>query len=344
VVSSSLIPAKTSAGDSDLQGPYLEFEDYTFLKEAETLHSIKVRLWKRGVGSRLALMPNLNYEDDSWRLVLQDARFRRALSLAIDRSEVNSAVFYGLGTESADTVLPESPLYREKYAKASIDYDPARANALLDEMGLDKRAGDGTRLLPDGQPAEVVLEYAGESQVETDILELVTDYWNNVGIKLFVRATQRDILRSRILGGQTMMSVWTGLDNAVPTADMSPAGLAPTREDQLQWPVWGMYYESSGERGKEPDLPAVKELVALLREWKGTVGTVQREAIWHRMLTLYSENVFSIGLVNQTLQPIVTNVRLKNVPDEGVWAFDPSCYLGMYRPDTFWLAPEAATQ
>jgi peptide/nickel transport system substrate-binding protein len=172
----------------------------------------------------------------------------------------------------------------------------------------------------------------------------VTDYWNDVGIKLFVRATQRDVLRSRILGGQTMMSVWTGLDNAIATADMSPANLAPTAEDQLQWPVWGMFYESSGERGEEPGLPAVKELVALLREWKATAGAARREAIWHRMLTLYSENVFSIGLVNQTLQPIVVNARLKNMPDEGLWAFDPSCFLGMYRPDTFWFAPEAATQ
>jgi peptide/nickel transport system substrate-binding protein len=344
VVSSSLIPAKTSAGDADIQGVYLEFEDYTFLKEAEALHPLKVRLWKRGIGSRLSLLPNLNYEDDAWRPVLQDVRFRRALSLAIDRKEINSAVFYGLGKESADTIWPESPLYREKYAKAWVGYDPGQANALLDAMGLDKRDSDGTRLLPNGQRAEVILEFAGESQVETDILELVTDYWNIVGIKLFVRATQRDILRSRILGGQTMMSVWTGLDNAVPTADMSPANLAPTREDQLQWPMWGMHYESSGERGKEPDLPAAKELVTLLRMWKETVNTVQREIAWHRMLTLHSENVFSIGLVNQTLQPIVTNARLKNVPGEGVWAFDPSCYLGMYRPDTFWYTPEAATQ
>jgi peptide/nickel transport system substrate-binding protein len=344
VVSSSLIPAKTSAGDADLQASYLEFEDYTFLKEAEGIHPIKVKLWKRGVGSRLSLVPNLNYQDDAWRAILQDVRFRRALSLAIDRSEINGAVFYGLGTISADTIWPASPLYREKYAKSWIDHAPERANELLDAVGLDRRRSDGVRLLPNGQPAEIILEYAGESQVETDILELVADYWNIVGIKLFVRATQRDILRSRILGGQTMMSVWTGLDNAVPSADLSPASLAPTREDQLQWPLWGMHYESSGERGKEPDLPVVQELVALLREWKATVSTSQREAIWHRMLTLYTDNVFSIGLVNQTLQPVVVNARLKNIPDGGVWAFDPSCYFGIYRPDTFWYAPEAATQ
>jgi peptide/nickel transport system substrate-binding protein len=344
VVSSSLIPAKTAAGDSDLQGMPLEFEDYTFLKNAERLQPIKVKLWKRGTGSRLALLPNLNFIDDGWRPILQDARFRQALSLAIDRAEINSAVFYGLGTGSADTVLPASPLYREAYAKAFAKHDAARANALLDELGLDKRNSDGVRLLPDGRPAEIVLEYAGESQVETDVLELVTDYWDRVGIKLFVRATQRDILRSRILGGQTMMSVWTGLENAIPTADMSPANLAPTREDQLQWPMWGMHYESSGERGEEPTEPVAQQLVALLREWKATASAARREAIWHQMLTLYAENVFSIGLVNQTLQPIVVNARLKNMPDEGLWAFDPSCFLGMYRPDTFWFAPESATQ
>ena len=48
-------------------------------------------------------------------------RFRRALSLAIDRREINMAVFFGLGKESADTVLPESPLFKPEFAKAWIE-------------------------------------------------------------------------------------------------------------------------------------------------------------------------------------------------------------------------------
>ena len=114
VSSSAIIAAKTGAGDSDLQATGIDFDDYTFLKDAEKRYPVKVDLWKATRGSRVALMPNLNSADPVWRQVLRDVRVRRALSLAIDRHEINMAVFYGLGTESADTVLPESPLYQAR--------------------------------------------------------------------------------------------------------------------------------------------------------------------------------------------------------------------------------------
>ena len=63
VSSSSIIPAKSGAGDSDLQSVGLDFADYTFLKDAEKRYPLKVQLWKRTQGSRLALLPNLNTGD-----------------------------------------------------------------------------------------------------------------------------------------------------------------------------------------------------------------------------------------------------------------------------------------
>src|SRR6185436_3704748 len=98
---------KTGAGESDLQATGIDFNDYTFLKDAEDRYPVKVDLWKVTRGSRVAILPNLNCGDDVWRGLFRDVRVRRALSLAIDRHEINMAVFYGLGTPSADTVLPE---------------------------------------------------------------------------------------------------------------------------------------------------------------------------------------------------------------------------------------------
>jgi ABC-type transport system substrate-binding protein len=89
-----------------------------------------------------------------------------------------------------------------------------------------------------------------------------------------------------------------GLDNGVPTADMNPGMLAPTADEQLQWPVWGMYYLSNGQKGKAPDLPEAIELVDLLEQWKKTTDMAERAAVWTKMLELYSDQVFSIGIVN----------------------------------------------
>lgn len=342
VSSSSLIPAKTGAGEADLQAQNIGFADYTFLKEAEQTHPIKVKLWESGRGSRVALFPNLNFEDPVWRKVLQDARFRRALSLGIDRNEINQAKFFGLSNPSADTVLAVSPLYKDEYAQAYTNFDPAAANAMLDEMGLDKRDGDGIRLLADGRRAEVIVETAGEDQVETDVLQLITDHWNKIGIKLIIRTSQTDILRSRVIGGTTMMTMASGLDNGTPTADMNPKALAPTSHEQMQWPQWGIFVESAGEKGTEADVKEAKELSDLYKDWHKAADSQARADIWHRMLSLYTSQAFSIGIVNATKQPIVISGKLRNVPDKAIFSFDPTCYFGVYGMDTFWFDKEGS--
>lgn len=335
-----IIAAKAGSGESDLQMNNLDFADYTFLKDSEKLFPVKVSLWKRTQGSRVALLPNLNCGDPVWRALLRDVRMRRALSLAIDRHEINLAAFYGLAKESADTVLQESPLYKPELAKAWAIHDTATANRLLDDLGLTARNSDGIRMLPDGRKAEIIVETAGESTLETDVLELVTDHWRTVGISLFIRTSQRDIFRSRAMGGEIMMSMWTGLDNGVPTADMNPGQLAPTADDQLQWPVWGMYYLSVGKKGKPPELPEAQKLIELVGDWHRSSTMEQRTKIWTEMLDLYTDQVFSIGIVNGGLQPVVRSARLKNVPDRGLFGFEPTAYLGVYLPDTFWMSGE----
>jgi peptide/nickel transport system substrate-binding protein len=337
VSSSAIIVAKTSAGESDLQFVNVDFAEYTLLKEAERQHPLKVHLWKRTQGARLALLPNLNCSDPRWTPLLRDVRMRRALSIAIDRKEINLALFYGLVKESADTVLAESELYNPAYSKAWSQHDPDMANALLDELGLQVRDTDGIRLLPGGDRAQIVVETAGESVLETDVLELITDHWAKIGISLFIRTSQRDVFRSRAVAGEITMALWSGIDNGVPTADMNPGELAPTADEQLQWPVWGLHYISSGQQGTPPDMPEAQTLLDLLSKWRHSVDRETRTAVWRSMLELYSEQVFSIGIVNASHQPIVTTNRLKNMPSDGLFSFNPTCYLGVYKPDTFWL-------
>jgi peptide/nickel transport system substrate-binding protein len=337
VSSSSIIVAKTAAGESDLQAVGLDFADYTLLKDAEKRYPVKVHLWKRTQGARLALLPNMNCADPTWTPLLRDVRVRRALSVAIDRREINLALFYGLGKESADTVLPESKLFRPEYANAWSQFDPQLANELLDAAGMANRDDEGMRLMPDGEVAQIIVETAGESTLETDLLELVTDHWRTIGIKLFIRTSQRDIFRSRAIAGQITMSLWSGIDNGVPTADMSPSELAPTADEQLQWPIWGLHYLSHGEKGSAPDMPEAATLLELHEKWGRSADTAERASVWASMLALYTDQVFSIGIVNGTLQPIVTSSRLRNVPEKGLYSFNPTSYLGIYKPDTFWL-------
>jgi peptide/nickel transport system substrate-binding protein len=71
-------------------------------------------------------------------------------------------------------------------------------------------------------------------------------------------------------------------------------------------------------------------------------GTRQeRRAIWQQILEIWSQQVYSIGLVGAVPQPVVANQRLRNLPDKAIFNWEPGAQFGIYRPDTFWFADQA---
>src|SRR5436190_3931297 len=336
VAEGKLIPAKTGAGESDLQARDIQFNNYTFLKKGEKTNNYKTLLWKTARGAHFALFPNLNVNDSAWKTVLRDVRVRRALSLAIDRSQVNQVLYFGLASEGNNTVVAESSLYKKEYQTRWATLDKKAAEKLLDEAGL-KRGSDGLRKLPDGRPFEIIVETAGESTEQTDVLELIRETWREVGVKLFSKPSQREALRNRIFAGETVMSVWSGLENGLPTPDTAPDELAPTSQLQLQWPKFGQYYETGGKTGETPDIAEVKELASLYRDWAASAASEQRAEIWHRMLRIHADQQYVIGVIAGVPQPVVARDKLMNLPTQGFYNWDPGAFFGIYRPETFWF-------
>ena len=337
IANNKLVPAKAAFGEADLQARYIRFDNYTFLKENEKKHDYATRLWKTVNGSQFALYPNLNVTDPVWRDLNRDVRFRRALSLAIDRSQINQVIYFGLAREGNNTVLEESPLFKEVYQTAWASYDPDAANALLDEIGLTESDDDGIRLLPNGELLEIIVDTAGESTEEIDILELIQDNWRDIGIALFTKPSQREVFRNRVYSGEAMMSVWYGITNGVSTAAMNPAELAPSEQTQLQWPKWGQFIETAGSAGIEADMPMAKRLIDLNRAWRVAKDDSERREIWHEMLKIHSEQMYSIGVLNAVPQPVIISNALRNIPEIGIYSWEPSSYFGIYKPDSFWF-------
>lgn len=210
VASPALIPAQAGSGQTDLQALGIKLVDWTFLKEAEDRGNYDVRAWQTAMGSTMALFPNLNYQDPEYRKLFRDVRFRRALSLAIDRELINEVVYFGDARNSNNTVLPRSPMFKKEYETAWTQYNRKEARRLLDEVGLTKKGPGGIRKLPDGRPLEIIVETSGEDPEQTDILELIEETWREVGIKLFIKPSQRDTFRNRVSAGLVQIAVWTG--------------------------------------------------------------------------------------------------------------------------------------
>jgi peptide/nickel transport system substrate-binding protein len=341
VSASGLLAAKANAGEVDLLFRGLSMSDVPILKEGEKAKGYKTLLWPNARGSELALFPNLNTVDPVWRALNRDVRFRRALSLSIDRKTLNNALLFGLGIEGNNTVMAESPLYSPELRTLHARYDPAEASRLLDEIGLAKRNGAGIRLLPDGRELEIIVETDGESSMIVDGLTLIGEFWREVGIRLFVKPQDRTVLRNRSFAGLTVMVAAQGLDNAVPTAIMPPTELAPMRQDNYAWPKWGQFVETKEKNGEPVDIPEAKELLALYDRWMGTAREEVQAEIWRAMLRNHAENQWVIGTVAGALQPIVVKEGLKNLPAKALYSWEPTALIGIYRVDElFWSRAE----
>jgi peptide/nickel transport system substrate-binding protein len=341
IADSKIIPAMTGEGASDLQARYLRFDNYTFLKQAEQRNHYVVRLWRTTAGSQLALFPNLNCGDPTWRALLRDVRFRRALSLAIDRHEINQAIYYGVAKEGQNTVLPDSPLFRPEFRNAWARFDLAAADTLLDEMGLTKRDSEGLRVLPNDEPLRIVVESAGESTQESDVLELIRDTWREAGIALLPKPSQLTVFRNRVFAGAAMMTISHGIEDGLLFTDTPPVEFCPVRQQQLQWPKWGQYYEDKGKAGEAPDLNFGRELLRLFDAWLDSSAPASRREIWQDILKITADEVPTIGIAAGVPQPVVVRDRLRNVPESGIYNWDPGAYFGIYHPDHFWFESSA---
>ena len=337
VTSSKLIPIKAGAGETDLQSRGLNFTNYTLLKKSEKKFGYSTKLWRTAKGARWAIYPNLNFRDMEWRKLFRNVNFRRALSIAIDRHEINQVFYYGLARETNNSVLRESPLFDEKFANRWSQFDLNTANQMLDDLGLVKRNSKGFRLLPNGQPMELTVVFSTEEDEPSDILELVSDTWRKIGIKVFSKPLHREVMRNRIFSGNVQMSIWSGLENGIPNASSSPAELAPTSQQQLQWPMWGQYLETGGKSGQAIDMEVPQKLFELKDAWREARSEGDRIKIWHEMLDTYTSNVFSIGIIASVPQVVLVNSRLQNVPDKAIYNWDPGAHFGIYRPCTFWF-------
>ncbi|MCK4713533.1 MAG: ABC transporter substrate-binding protein, partial [Marinosulfonomonas sp.] len=339
VVGRGLVSAKSNAGEADLQARGLGFRDISILKKGEFDGGIyRTFLWANGAASQIAIYPNLNYADPEWRKILRDVRFRRALSLAIDRRMINRALYFGLGVEGGMAVLSQSPFFKESYRAAWAQLDLGRANALLDEMGLTERSQDGIRKLPDGRPLSIVVETAGERIEVENALQIITDTWRDIGVRLVMHPFSRDTLRSRVYSGVSMASVWYGWDNGIPTLDTSPDYLAPRAQEFFAWPKWGQYFQTGGDAGEAPDMAEAIRLLELSHEWERADNRTDRARIWGKMLQIHADQQYGIGIVSEAPQPVVVSRRLRNVPEVAFWAWEPGAQFGIHRPDEFYFA------
>ncbi len=341
VENKEVITAMASSGQLDFVAYELRTQDIPLLKLGERTGAIKVHIWNRLHSSDVVIELNYNYKDKRLRALYWDRRFRIALSLAINRAEMNEIIYFGRGTPRQVTAHPSSSYFEPEYATAYTEYDPDRARALLDEVGLADVDGDGLREYADGTQLTITLEFYDWETPKAINLELVANYWREVGIDLRLKVVDGNLQSARAQSGDMQMTAWHADKVTDILFPFSPDFWVPRRAgwDNTMWNDWARWYQTDGRLGEEP--PAVmKQLQVWADEMRTTMDMDRRIAVGKKILASNAENLWCIGAVGLAPHPVVVSKDLKGVPTKAIWGWDNRWTLSYHPAMWYFDGPE----
>ena len=298
------------AGEIDMQTRHMQLSKFPVYQQNAEAGEYHTLLWSNAAASHATFFPNQSYGDPKYRALMQELKFRQALSLAIDRDLINEVVHLGLGTPRTESVVNDSALFQPDIEFYFAEFDLDRARALLDELGLPV-GGDGVRTFADGSPLELIVEAVGTGN--TDALEIAVEGWNDIGLKTVLKTMTRDVYWPRANANEVMIATWGTDRGLVPMVD--PVYQFPFDERSWGAPAFGTWYKTGGELGEEP--PAeMKELMDLYDEYKVTVDSAKQLEIARKLVRLSTERLYTIGTVGMAPGIVVVKDNFKNVVEE----------------------------
>lgn len=314
-----VVKLKVQSGEIDYGFYNLRVEDLPILKAGEEKGNYKTLLWPAAQGSMQKYQFNITVKDPILNKIFNDLRFRQAMSLAIDRTDINKTLFFGLARPRQWGVEPTSPFYEEWMAGYYADYDPKKANELLDEMGL-KRGDDGIRIRQDGKPLSIVL---WDAIKRIPLSEIVTEYWRKIGVEVSINPSTREAFKQALLANEVHASVWFA--DVVAEKDMyqrpiwfrPPYGIDSTPVGGgLEWREW---WFSKGKKGKKPNDVYFIEQMDLVAKWQMTkMGSEDYYSLGKQIVRRTLERMYHIGTVGEAPEVFVRSKNLFNFPpDEG---------------------------
>lgn len=284
------------------------FGEFDYLGERASLRQLPLIAEKAEKGdikmhvARMHRLPisfalNLTYPDETWRKVVRDHRFRRALSMAINPEEILDNFYLGEFARPATQTRPEE------------GYDVEGANRLLDEMGMSERDQEGFRLGPDGKRFRIPFEIEDLSEDHIPMGELIAEYWKKVGVYTTVRPISPNVRSERQENNDILAtSVWAHHDI------WASAGWDDYLPETYWGPQWELWYTSGGELGEEP-IPEVKELYEIHgRLMSARIGTAESKRAYQELLAHYRKYVWTFNPIEHSYYPTFWTSRVKNVP------------------------------
>jgi peptide/nickel transport system substrate-binding protein len=318
----------TLAGDFNL-GTF-DARDFTVLKENEKKGDFRVIQWISTQWSSAGIQLNQTIEDTNLRNLFQDIRFREAISVGVDRVEITEIVTNGIA-DPAQAAVPKGLVgYQEGWSDQWAKFDPDRANALLDEIGLTKRDKNNFRLFPDG--SDVTITVIESSEDSAKFLELLKKYYEDLGIKTNIKVVDQGTFQELKYSNQVPA---TTENIAAVNVSFRPDALVPLRVLTPWFGQYGLYTSSGGKEGVKPE----GDVALILEYWDKVKAAQNADEItqWgNEIIKLHMKNQWVIGYAGATPTLVVASNKIRNVPQFAVWA-DEFRSLGHGHPAQFFI-------
>ncbi len=283
---------------------------------------------------------NVTHPDLDKRKVFGDLRFRQAMSVAMNRDEINEVAYLGLGEPKQYVGFsPEPSFISEEMKTYYRQYDPDLAKKLLDEVGVVDKDGDGARDLPNGKKLVINLQFATQG-IPAEVVELVAQHWTNVGVETTAKEVTPDEYRSAQSANQLDVMMWK-VSQPLAIILGNPELWNPPFSNYFSnrnGMLWAEYVESDGANGvKPPDY--VYQMSEDINAFQATpVGTPESDAIGARLVENMTKNLLFLGTVLAP-GPIYHRNALKNFTQFKTASYE---YYRTYpyRPQQWFLADQ----
>lgn len=316
---------KIASGEVDYKTQSLFLEDFSYFKENEGNGNYRVEL-SSGLGTGSYYSFNTTVEDKNKREFFANPRFSEAMSMALNREEINELVYLGQGEPMAGTLFEPLTVdfIDEGLRKYATEYAPKRAAAILDDLGLVDRNGDGLRDLKNGETMIVRLLYSNQGS-PVRLHELAAGYWTDIGVRVDLREVTSDEYRE--LGSKDGLDIaaWNGASIPYVSVSQDNTYIVPPFGTYFE-PVtgfgWAQWKQSNGAEGVEP--PAdIKKLWDLGPQFlQQAPGSTEGAKVGREIAEIYTKNFIRLGVIGNVSAPVIKHNRIKNIPTFSVASYD----------------------
>ena len=325
-------------GDVDFQQRHVSAANFTLYKESEDDGGYRVQL---GAGDQhVCLTPNQTVKKPRLREFFQNRDVRIAMSLAVDRDTLNELAFEGLYTPRQYSPLEQSPQSYPKQANAHIEYDPDRANQLLDDAGYADKDSDGFRVYPDGSGETISFVVEGTAQQgspDEDAVQIIIGYLEEVGIKATYKGIERSLYEEHWGANEIDAAFWGSGRSLLPLVD--PAFFLGTGLDRPWGEAWGRWrLDPSHPAAEEP--PPDHWIVKMWNLWDEILvepDEARRNELFLQILDVWAEELPQIGYLGQIPNPLIVHNGLRGIDPEYVYPLsNPTSHGGLVQVHTFY--------